>query len=130
MARPLRIEYPGALYHVMARGNVRAPIFNDDQDRRSFTDNLARVSGRCDWQVWSWCLMDNHYHLLIETRQATLLRGMREVNGVYSQAFNRRHRRVGHVLQGRYKAVLVERDSYLLELSRYVVLNPVRAGMV
>ena len=130
MARPLRIEYPGALYHLMARGNARAAIYKDDQDRQAFSDNLGRVAERCDWCVWAWCLLDNHYHLLIETRQATLARGMREVNGVYSQAFNRRHRRVGHVLQGRYKAVLVERDAYLLELSRYIVLNPVRASLV
>ena len=121
-ARPLRIEYPGALYHVMARGNARAAIF-DDEDRQAFIDNLGRVAARCDWLVWAWSLMDNHYHLLIETRQPTLSRGMREVNGVYSQAFKRRHGRVVHVLHGRYKAVLVERDTYLLELSRYVVLN-------
>lgn len=130
MARPLRIEFEGALYHVMARGNARAAIFLDDDDRWAFIDNLGRVAGRFQWRVWGWCLMDNHYHLLVETVRATLSRGMREVNGVYTQAFNRRHGRVGHVFQGRYKAIVVERDSYLLELSRYVVLNPVRAGLV
>ena len=130
MARPLRIEFEGAFYHVIARGNARLDIFLDDADRRSFIDNLGRVSQRFDWQVWAWCLMDNHYHLLIETRLATLSKGMREVNGVYTQAFNRRHRRVGHVLQGRYRAILVDQDAYLLELARYIVLNPVRAGLV
>ena len=130
MARPLRIEFAGAVYHVMARGNARADIFVDDDDRQRFVDNLGRVAKRFDWRVWAWCLMDNHYHLLIETLQPTLSRGMREVNGIYTQAFNRRHGRVGHVLQGRYKAVLVERDTYLMELSRYLVLNPVRAGVV
>ena len=130
MARPLRIEFPGAIHHVMARGNARQPIFFNDEDRVAFLDGLGQVCGRQQWRVWAWCLMDNHYHLLIETLSPTLSRGMREVNGVYTQAFNRRHGRVGHLLQGRYKAVLVDRDAYLLEVSRYVVLNPVRAGLV
>jgi putative transposase len=130
MARPLRIEFEGAFYHVMARGNARQDIFLDDADRQAFIDNLGRVAQRFDWTVWAWCLMDNHYHLLIETRQPTLSKGMREINGVYTQAFNRRHRRVGHVLQGRYKAILVDQNAYLLELARYIVLNPVRAGLV
>ena len=130
MARPLRIEFEGALYHVMARGNARSDIFLDDRDRQAFIDNLGRVCGRFDWRVWAWCLMGNHYHLLVETLEPTLSRGMREVNGVYTQAFNRRHGRSGHVLQGRFKAPLVDKDPYLLELSRYVVLNPVRAGIV
>ena len=130
MVRPLRIEFEGALYHVMARGNARADLFLDDTDRQAFIDNLGRVCGRFHWRVWAWCLMSNHYHLLIETLEPSLSQGMREVNGVYTQAFNRRHGRVGHVLQGRYKAALVEKAGYLLELSRYVVLNPVRAGMV
>jgi REP element-mobilizing transposase RayT len=130
MARPLRIEFEGALYHVMARGNARGEIFLDDHDRKAFIDNLGRVCARFDWRVWAWCLMSNHYHLLIETLRPALSKGMREVNGVYTQGFNRRHGRVGHVLQGRYKAVLVRKDTHLLELSRYVVLNPVNAGMV
>ena len=113
----------------MARGNAREDIFRNDADRLHFLLCLGAVCARFDWQVWAYCLMDNHYHLLVETRRATLSRGMREVNGVYTQAFNRRHHRVGHVLQGRYKAVLVQKDSYLLELSRYVVLNPVRARL-
>ena len=130
MARPLRIEFEGALYHVMSRGNARSDIFLDDEDRQLFVENLGRVSGRFDWRVWAWCLMSNHYHFLVETLEPTLSRGMREVNGVYTQAFNRRHGRSGHVLQGRFKAPLVDKDRYLLELSRYVVLNPVRAGIV
>lgn len=130
MARPLRIEFPGAVYHVMARGNDRAAIFRDDEDRQAFVDNLGRCAERFDWRIWAYCLMDNHYHLLLETRKGNLCRGMRQVNGVYTQAFNRRHERVGHVLQGRYKAILVDKDSYLLELSRYIVLNPVRAAQV
>ena len=106
----------------MARGNARADIFRNDADRLHFRSCLGAVCERFDWQVWAYCLMDNHYHLLVETRRATLSRGMREVNGVYTQAFNRRHNRVGHVLQGRYKAVLVDKDAYLMELSRYVAV--------
>ena len=129
MARPLRIEFSGALYHVMARGNAREAIYLDDGDRQSFLDSLVRACERFDWALWAYCLMDNHYHLLVETRRPTLSRGMREVNGVYTQGFNRRHRRVGHVLQGRFRAILVDRDRYLLEVSRYIVRNPVQAGM-
>ncbi len=129
MSRPLRIEFPGALYHVIARGNAREAIFQDDEDRQLFCSVLTRVCQRFQWRLWAYCLMDNHYHLLAETLQSNLSRGMREVNGVYTQAFNRRHRRVGHVLQGRYKAVLVDKDNYLLELSRYIVLNPLRAHL-
>jgi REP-associated tyrosine transposase len=127
MSRPLRIEFAGAVYHVMARGNGRERIFRSDDDYRVFLAGLAKTCTRFDWLVWAYCLMGNHYHLLLQTQRPTLSQGMRELNGVYTQAFNRRHRRVGHVLQGRYKAVLIEKDSYLLELSRYVVLNPVRA---
>jgi REP element-mobilizing transposase RayT len=130
MARPLRIEFDGALHHVMARGNARAAIFLDDADRAEYVDQLFRVAERFDWLVWAYCLMGNHYHLLIETPSGGLSRGMRELNGVYTQGFNRRHGRVGHLLQGRFKAVLVDKDSYLLELSRYIVLNPVRARLV
>lgn len=130
MARPLRLEFEGALYHVMSRGNARADIFLDDTDRTAFLANLGRVAKRFDWRLWAWCLMGNHYHLLVETLRPTLSRGMRQVNGIYTQAFNRRHGRMGHVLQGRYKAVLVDKDSYLTELARYVALNPVRAGLV
>src|SRR3546814_87813 len=100
-----------------------------EEDRQAFCAGLAHVGERFEWRLWAYCLMDNHYHLLVETRQPTLSRGMREVNSVYTQAFNRRHGRVGHVLQRRYKAVLIDKDSYLRELSRYIVLNPVRAHL-
>ena len=130
MTRPLRIEFPGAVYHVTSRGNARQPIFLDDDDRETFLATLAWVVERFDWRCHAYCLMDNHFHLLIETPQPNLSRGMRQLNGVYTQAFNRRHHRVGHLFQGRFKGILVERDSYLLELSRYIVLNPVRAKSV
>jgi len=130
MARPLRPQFSGAVYHLTARGNARQPIVLDDEDRRAFLRALAESIGRFHWICHAYCLMDNHYHLVIETPQPTLSRGMRQLNGVYTQRFNRRHERIGHLFQGRFKAILAERDAYLLELSRYVVLNPVRAGMV
>ncbi|MCP4429413.1 MAG: transposase [Gammaproteobacteria bacterium] len=130
MARPLRIEYPGAVYHVTSRGNRQEDIYIDDQDRNAFLKTLSQVCERFNWICHSYCLMSNHYHLMIETPDANLSRGMRQLNGVYTQTLNRNHHRVGHVFQGRYKAILVQKDSYLLELSRYIVLNPVRAGTV
>lgn len=130
MARPLRIEFPGALYHVTARGNAREDIVADDVDRQTFIEVLGQVVVRARWLCHVYCLMGNHYHLVIETQGANLSGGMRQLNGVYTQRFNRRHGRVGHVFQGRYGAILVERDAYLLELGRYVVRNPVRARMV
>lgn len=130
MARPLRIEYPGAAYHVTCRGNARERIFLVDPDRELFLQVLTQVVERFNWLCHAYCLMTNHYHLLIETVDPTLSRGMRQLNGVYTQAFNRRHLRTGHVFQGRYKAILVEKEAHLLELARYVVLNPVRAKMV
>jgi len=130
MARPLRIEYENALYHVTSRGNAKQPIYLDDEDRKNFLDILSQVVERYKWICHAYCLMNNHYHLIIETPEANLSRGMRQLNGVYTQKFNWRHHRVGHLFQGRYKAILVERETYLLELTRYVVLNPVRAGFV
>lgn len=130
MARPLRIEYSGAVYHVTSRGNAKKPIFRDDKDRYKFLETLESVIKRHNWLCHTYCLMDNHYHIIIETPDGNLSKGMRQLNGVYTQAFNRRHKRVGHVFQGRYKAILIEKESYLLELCRYVVLNPVRAGIV
>lgn len=130
MARPLRIEAAGALYHITARGNARQDIYSDDGDRQEFLRLLGNAVGRHDWSCHAYCLMDNHYHLLIETGMPTLSRGMKYLNGSYTQYFNRRHHRVGHVFQGRFKAILVQKDSYLLELARYIVLNPVRAQMV
>lgn len=130
MARPLRLEFPGAIYHVFSRGNRREPIYSDDRDCESFLEVLGRACDRNNLVVHAYCLMTNHYHLLVETPDGNLARGMRHVNGTYTQRFNRRHDRVGHVLQGRYKAILVQRGGYLLELIRYIVLNPVRAKLV
>lgn len=130
MVRPLRLEYPGALYHVTSRGNAQADIFLCDDDREAFVSLLGDEVGQQGWVCYAWCLMDNHYHFLVEIPEANLCRGMQRLNGRYTQAFNRRHGRVGHVFQGRYKAILVEKDAHLLELCRYIVLNPVRAGMV
>jgi putative transposase len=130
MSRPLRLEFPGAVYHVTARGDRQEPIFEDDQDRHAFIGLLAKEVRQQRWLLYAFCLMGNHYHLLLETPEPNLVRGMRRLNGVYTQAFNRRHGRVGHVLQGRYKAIVVDKDSYLVGLCRYVVLNPVRARMV
>ena len=130
MARPLRIEFPGAVYHITARGNARQPIFLDDSDREFFLELVSSVVARFNWLCHAYCLMGNHYHLLIETPEGNLSRGMRQLNGVYTQLFNRRHKRVGHLFQGRYKALVVDKDAYLLSLCRYVVLNPVRVGLV
>lgn len=130
MARPLRVELAGALYHVTSRGDRREDIYLDDGDRLLWLDVLAQTCSRFNWVCHAWCQMTNHYHLVVETVEGNLSAGMRHLNGVYTQAVNRKHRRVGHVFQGRYKAILVEKDAYLLELARYVVLNPVRAHMV
>jgi REP element-mobilizing transposase RayT len=121
---------PGALYHVTSRGDGREAIFRGDGDRTVFLDVLAGVWERLNWIIHAYCLMAKHYHLLVETPDGNLAKGMRELNGVYTQRFNRIHQRVGHVFQGRYKAILVQKETYLLELARYVVLNPVRAHMV
>ena len=130
MSRPLRLEIAGGLYHVTSRGDRREDIYHDDNDRLAWLALLALTCERFHEQIHAWCQMSNHYHLIIETVEGNLSAGMRQLNGVYTQSVNRRYRRSGHVFQGRYKAILVERDSYLLELSRYVVLNPVRAAMV
>jgi REP element-mobilizing transposase RayT len=130
MSRPLRIEFAGALYHVTSRGDGREAIFLGEEDRHRFLSVIAEVVQDFNWAVHAHCLMDNHYHLLVETPDGNLSRGMRQLNGVYTQRFNRQHGRVGHVFQGRYKAIIVQKESYLVELARYVVLNPVRARMV
>jgi REP-associated tyrosine transposase len=130
MARPLRIEFAGGLNHVTSRGDRREAIYRDDQDRADWLALLGDICNRFNWRCHAYCQMTNHYHFVAETAEANLSKGMRQLNGVYTQQFNRRHGLVGHLFQGRFKAILVERDAYLLELSRYVVLNPVRAGMV
>ncbi|MCK4570812.1 transposase [Candidatus Bipolaricaulota bacterium] len=130
MARPLRIEFEGALYHVTSRGNAGTEIFIDDVDRMRFLETLGNTIERYGWICYAYCLMTNHYHLLIETSQPNLSRGMQHLNGVYTQWFNRQHSRFGHLVQGRFKSIVVEKESYLLELARYIVLNPVRAKMV
>lgn len=130
MARPLRIEFEGAVYHITSRGNARDDIYLADTDREMFLDALAHVVDRFGWICHAYCLMSNHYHLMIETPQANLSRGMRQLNGIYTQRFNREHHRVGHIFQGRFKSIVVDKDAYLLELSRYIVRNPVAAGMV
>lgn len=130
MSRALRIELAGALYHVTSRGDRREAIYLGDDDRQAWLQILQVVCERFNWRCHSWCQMTNHYHLVVETVEGNLSQGMRHLNGVYTQHINRAHQRVGHVFQGRYKAVMVEKESYLLELTRYVVLNPVRAGMV
>ncbi len=130
MARPLRLELSGGLYHVTSRGDGREDIYLSDADRVAWLEVFGQVCKHFNWVCHAWCQMTNHYHILIETPEANLAEGMRQLNGVYTQRFNRAHDRAGHVFQGRYKSILVERDSYLLELARYVVLNPLRAGMV
>jgi REP element-mobilizing transposase RayT len=132
MARPLRLEFAGALYHVTARGIERHAVYlaDGEADRMAFLDVLGATAERFEWICHAYCLMTNHYHLLVETPNGNLSRGMRQLNGGYTQYVNRTHGRVGHLFQGRFKGILVEKDSYLLELARYVVLNPVRAAMV
>jgi REP element-mobilizing transposase RayT len=115
---------------VTSRGDNRSPIFFDYDDRQRWLDILALVCTRFNFNIYAYCQMGNHYHLMLETVEGNLSQGMRQLNAFYSQHFNRRHRRVGHVFQGRYKAILVQKESYLLELARYVVLNPVRGGLV
>ena len=129
MARPLRIEFPGGLYHVTSRGDRREDIYLCDADRQHWVDLLGEVCTRFNWFCHAYCLMDNHFHIVVETVDGNLSAGMRQLNGVYTQWHNRSHNRVGHVFQGRFKAIMVQREAYLLELARYVVLNPVRAGM-
>lgn len=130
MARPLRIEFPGAVYHITSRGNAKQDIFLNDRDRTGFLKILHTVVERFNWVVHCYCLMNNHYHLVVETPDANLSRGMRQLNGVYTQKFNWWYNRTGHTFQGRYKSILVEKQNYLLEVCRYVVLNPVRAHLI
>ena len=130
MARPLRIEYSGAHYHVMSRGNERRRIVRDDADREKRLDWLRRSVEAYGWRLHAFVLMDNHDHLFVETPEGNLSGGMQFFNGSYTGYFNRRYRRAGHLFQGRYKAQLVQEQGYYLEVSRYIHLNPVRAGRV
>lgn len=130
MTRPLRIEYTGALYHITSRGNKKEPIFLSDSDRILFLKILEKTIFKHNWLCYSYSLMDNHYHLLIETPDGNLSSGIRDLNGIYTQSFNKKNKTVGHLLQGRFKSFLIEKETYLLEVARYIVLNPVRAGLV
>ena len=130
MARPLRIEYQGALYHVMARGNAYQDIFRSTKDRKAFLDNFSNCIELHNLICHAYCLMNNHYHLLIETPDANLSKAMRDINGNYTQKFHKHNGTIGHVLQGRYKANLIEKENYFLEVVRYIVNNPVKDGLV
>ena len=130
MSRQLRLEYPGSLWHVTSRGNERRDIFHDDADRRFFLDTLGEAVERFDWILTAYVLMTNHFHLVLQLTAETLSKGMQWLNGKYARAFNRRHRRVGHLLQDRPWCVLVDEDTYFLTAVRYVALNPVRACIV
>jgi len=130
MGRPLRITYPGAHYHVTSRGNEQKDIFKSRRDREQFLSYLESSVTRYGATIHAYCLMTNHYHLLLETPKGNLPEVMRHINGAYTNYYNTKRKRAGHLLQGRYKAILIEADEYLLELTRYIHLNPVRCGMV
>lgn len=132
MARKLRVQYPGAIYHLMNRGDRREPIFCDDHDRQMFLETLGRACEKTDWQVHAWCLMRNHFHLVVETPRANLVEGMKWFLGTYTSRFNRRHKYFGHLFSGRYKALLVDGSTsgYLKSVCDYVHLNPVRAKLI
>ncbi len=130
MTRPLRIEFPGATYHITSRGNKKMSIYESDEDRVIFLKVLARIVRKHHWKCYAYCLMSNHYHLLIETTHGNLSVGMRDLNGIYTQKYNTCNDTVGHIFQGRFKAFLIEKETYLFEVARYIVLNPVRAGIV
>jgi REP-associated tyrosine transposase len=129
MPRPLRVEVPGGTYHLTARGNRRQPIFRSEIDQELLLELLTRVVLALDWRVRSYCLMPNHFHLVVMIEHPNLSRGMQRLNGRYAQVFNERYGLSGHLFQGRFHSVLIEREEHLLELARYVVLNPVRAGI-
>lgn len=130
MARPLRIEYPGAFYHVTSRGNEQKDIFKSKSDREKFISYLESASVRYGAVIHAYCMMGNHFHLLIETPRGNLSQIMKHINSSYTMYFNVKRKRAGHLLQGRYKAILIDGDAYAIELSRYIHLNPVRAGIV
>src|SRR5882724_9812501 len=130
MSRPLRIQYPGAVYHIMNRGRVRQPTFVDDADNLAFLDTLTEAHRLWGIEVFAYSLMKNHYHVCLRTPKGNLSRVMRHVDGIYTQRFNRRHRRDGPLFRGRYKAILIDADEYLSAVVRYIHLNPVEAGIV
>jgi putative transposase len=132
MARKIRIQYPGAIYHVMNRGDRREPIFEDDKDRERFLETFAEACEKTGWQAHAYCLMNNHFHLLVETPQANLVPGMKWFLGTYTSRYNRRHKEFGHLFSGRYKALVVEGsgNGYLKTVGDYVHLNPARAGLI
>ena len=131
MPRPLRVEYHGAIYHVMNRGDRREPIVRDEEDRKRFLETLGEACGKTQWEVLAVCLMPNHFHLVLETPQPNLVVGMKWFLGTYTSRFNRRHRQWGHLFSGRYKALVVDGGSpgYLRTVCDYVHLNPSRAGL-
>lgn len=129
MARPLRIEFSGAIYHIASRGNAKTDIYFDDHDRKVFLNILKKVNIRYNWLCHAYCLMNNHYHLLIETLDSNLSKGMRQLNGVYAQFINKKYNKVGHIFQGRYKAIIIQKGNHLLEACRYIALNPVRSNI-
>jgi putative transposase len=130
MARPIRLEVPGEHYHITARGNRGELIFRDDRDKDKFLEILSRVIDKFSWSSLAYCLMSNHFHLVVQISEPNLSEGMRQLNGVYAQYFNRAHDTAGHMFQGRFKSIIVADDSHLVEAIRYVALNPVRAKMV
>lgn len=130
MPRPPRVQVPGAVYRLTSRGNRREPVYLDDRDRRLFVWLLRQVVSRYGWICMAYCLMDNHFHLLVETPEPNLSLGMQRLKGAYGRCFNDRYGLVGHVFEGRFKSELVQRESHLLEAGRYIALNPVRAGLV
>ena len=129
MSRRPRLKYPGAVYHVMARGNRKAIIFHDDDDRSMFLEVIAKAVAVYVIRIMAFCLMPNHYHLILETPDANLSEAMQFINGVFAQRSNRRHGLTGHAFEGRFRSLVIQRDSYLMRAARYVVRNPVRAGL-
>jgi REP element-mobilizing transposase RayT len=132
MPRKLRVQYPGAIYHVMNRGDRREPVFKDDEDRRRFLETLGQACDKTGWQVHAYCLMLNHFHLVVETPRANLVAGMKWFLGTYTSRFNRRHKLFGHLFSGRYKSLIVDGsgDGYLRTVCDYVHLNPIRAKLL
>lgn len=130
MARPWRIEFEGALYHVLSRGNEQKDIFWDDEDRESFLNCLGEISARFETDIFAYVLMDNHYHILLRTNRANLSKAMQWMGATYTRRFNNKHLRSGHLFQGRFKNIIVQNDAYLMQLSYYIHRNPLRAGMV